>query len=103
MSKNYMSMRQELGLGISEPEIAFPISEFKMRLNKIRKVMERENIDLLYITDPENIYYISGYHAAWYTGHSSTVWEANTAYGIAIHIDHDDYIFYNLEEEEGVV
>ena len=49
--------------------IAFPVEEFETRIRKIRKVMEDRNIDLMLITSPENIYYVSGFDSIGYYQH----------------------------------
>ena len=48
-----------------EPDLPFSPEEFGLRLARIREVMERERIDLLYLSSPESIYYVSGYQAEW--------------------------------------
>ena len=39
----------------------FPSSEYKKRLRETKKRMVREGIDVLWVTDPANINYLSGY------------------------------------------
>jgi Xaa-Pro dipeptidase len=41
----------------------FPVSEYKERLKKTKQRMVREGIDVLIVTDPANINYLSGYDA----------------------------------------
>jgi Xaa-Pro dipeptidase len=48
---------------------AFPIDEYKTRIEKIKKVMEHRRIDLMLITSPENIYYVSGFDSIGYYQH----------------------------------
>jgi Xaa-Pro dipeptidase len=47
-------------------DLAFPIPEFQRRLKKIREEMTNRGLDLLVVSTPENIYYLSGYHTAGY-------------------------------------
>lgn len=43
--------------------VFFPISEFQERLRKTKHRMAAEGIDILLVTDPANINYLSGYNA----------------------------------------
>ncbi|GAA0447112.1 ectoine hydrolase DoeA [Lentibacillus halophilus] len=43
--------------------LTFPISEFQERLKKTKQRMVNEGIDLLLVTDPANMNYLSGYDA----------------------------------------
>ncbi|HLR80921.1 MAG TPA: M24 family metallopeptidase [Bacillota bacterium] len=43
--------------------ITFPVSEFKWRMEKVKKKMEEAGIDVLLVTDPANINYLTGYNA----------------------------------------
>ena len=45
----------------------FPIDEYQQRLAKLREGMKGAGVDILLVTSPENIYYLTGYHT---TGHS---------------------------------
>jgi Xaa-Pro dipeptidase len=47
-------------------DLAFPIAEFQRRLKQVRAAMRERALDLLVVTTPENIYYLSGYHTAGY-------------------------------------
>jgi ectoine hydrolase len=42
---------------------AFPDSEYAARLAKTRAEMERRSLDVLLVTDPANMYYLTGYDA----------------------------------------
>jgi Xaa-Pro dipeptidase len=46
--------------------LAFPMEEFETRVAKVKEAMDERNIDLLLITGPENIYYISGFDSVGY-------------------------------------
>ncbi len=47
-------------------DLAFPITEFQRRLKKVCEEMASRGLDLLVVSTPENIYYLSGYHTAGY-------------------------------------
>jgi Xaa-Pro dipeptidase len=46
--------------------LAFEISEYKNRLTSVKRSMQEENVEVLLITDPANMNYISGYDAMSY-------------------------------------
>ncbi|MEM2466674.1 MAG: Xaa-Pro peptidase family protein [Candidatus Bathyarchaeia archaeon] len=79
-------------------EIPFSKSEYRDRLNKVRKLMAQEKIDLLFLSAPESLFYISGYQAEWYQAQSPKIWLP--ASGAAIHVDHDKFILFDTEEEQ---
>lgn len=58
---------------------AFPVDEYRARLDKIRMDMERRGIDVLCLTAPENIFYVTGYDG----------WSFYTHQVAVIHRDHD--------------
>lgn len=103
MSKTKIIIEEDVSVGGAELHVPFPLAEYKNRLNKIRKSMQEAEIDLLYVTEPENLFYISGYNVTWFRGNSSTTWNDSTVAGIAIHVDHDKFIQFDLPDEEGVL
>lgn len=102
MSRDNIKIMDEVDICAAEVQLPFPLQEYQNRLNKIRKSMAEKNIDLLYVSNPENLYYVSGYNAAWFRGNSSTRWNDACAAGIAIHVDHDKFILFDVPDEEGV-
>lgn len=86
-----------------EMNVAFPIYEYKNRLSKIRKLMERDGLDTLYLTAPESMYYVSGYNCVWHRVNPPKRWAPSAAAGVAINVDCDNFILYDLPDEEGVI
>jgi len=80
-----------------EMEVPFSLAEYEGRLQRIRTVMAREGIDLLYLTAPESMCYVSGYQAEWYQAQSPKMWPPLS--GVAVHVDHDRFILFDTEEE----
>ncbi len=80
-----------------EPELAFPRAEYAARLHRIRTAMAEAGIDVLFLTAPESMFYISGYQCEWYQAQSPPQWPASS--GIAIHVDHDRFILFDSERE----
>lgn len=75
----------------------FPALEYRERLDRIRAAMEREEIDLLYLSAPESICYVTGHEAQWYQGQAPMDWHPGS--GVAIRVDEDDPIHFEDEDE----
>jgi Xaa-Pro aminopeptidase len=80
-----------------ESEAPFPRQEYRGRLERIRARMANEGIDLLFVTAPESMNYVSGYQCEWYQAQSPKQWPASS--GIAIHVNHDRFIHFDTERE----
>ena len=74
---------------IPEPEIPFSLGEYRSRLDRIRGEMERRNVQLLFLSAPESLYYVSGYRAEWYQAQSPKIWPPSS--GIAISVNRRFY------------
>jgi len=81
-----------------EKELAFSLQEYGQRLTKIRKQMMADGIDLLWLMAPESLYYVSGYKCEWYQAQSPKQWPATS--GIAVHVDHDEFILFDTLSEQ---
>ena len=51
-------------------ELPFPPEEFHARLARTREAMAKAGIDLLFVTAPESLYYLSGFQGEWYQAQS---------------------------------
>ena len=80
-----------------EKEIPFSIREYESRCRAVRSEMEREDIDLLFLSSPESMFYLSGYQAEWYQASCPPIWAPVS--GIAIHRDRADFVLFDTEEE----
>lgn len=95
MSNQRIEVLPEIDVICENPQLPFPLEEYKVRLTRIRRVMAERKIDLLYLTSPESMNYVSGLNMAWYQRESPT--------GIAVHVDHDKFIVFCDEEEYGLI
>ena len=43
----------------------FPVGEYKDRVEKVRREMARREVDLLFVSSPSNITYLTGYDMIW--------------------------------------
>lgn len=80
-----------------ERSLPFSLDEYADRLNRLRLRMDEANIDLLYLTAPESMYYLTGYRACWYGAQGPSSWPQY--YGIAVHKDHDKVIHIDIPAE----
>ncbi|WP_164781876.1 MULTISPECIES: Xaa-Pro peptidase family protein [unclassified Mesorhizobium] len=51
---------------VVQKNLAFSVAEFQRRLKAVRQEMAERGLDLLVVSTPENIYYLSGYHTVGY-------------------------------------
>lgn len=80
-----------------ESEAPFAEEEFKQRLRRVRREMERHRIDTLLVSDPANLYYLSGYQCAWYQDGRPRSWYPGSC--IAVNLDAEDFIYFEDVDE----
>jgi Xaa-Pro aminopeptidase len=83
---------------LPERELPFSLEEYANRLTSVRQRMAEANIDVLYLTAPESMYYLTGYRACWYGAQGPSSWPQY--YGIAVHQNHDKVIHIDIPAEE---
>ena len=86
---------------IPERDVPFGEAEFAERMERIRGAMEARGIDLLFVSAPEGLYYVSGFLCEWYQAQSPVIWPP--ASGIAIHRESGQTIHFETEMEEVLV
>ena len=82
-------------------DVPFSRDEYRDRLTRIRRRMAEARIELLYLTSPESLFYVSGYACEWYQSESPKSWPPTS--GIAVHVDHDKLIVFDTPSEEILV
>jgi Xaa-Pro aminopeptidase len=85
---------QSLSAGMQAP---FSLREYRERLDRIRAKMEVLGLDLLYLSAPESMCYVSGHQSQWYQGQAASDWHPGS--GIAIRSDADHCIHFEGEDE----
>ena len=78
-------------------ELAFEPEEYHARIQKVRRLMAEQKIDLLYVTTPEHVCYLHGFFASWYKANSPMRYPQ--VYGTAIHVDSDEFIHFDNPSE----
>ncbi|MET4349944.1 Xaa-Pro peptidase family protein, partial [Bradyrhizobium sp. RT9a] len=61
-----MDYKQYVKDMVSRPitkELSFPEAEYRLRIDKVREVMDEKNLDVLLVTFPPNMSYLSGYQS----------------------------------------
>jgi Xaa-Pro aminopeptidase len=81
-----------------ESEVPFSPAEYGGRLARLRAAMAEAGLDVLFLSSPESLYYLSGFRAEWYQAFGPKAWLP--ASGIAVHVDRDDYIHFEVENEQ---
>lgn len=82
-------------------DVPFSLGEYRERLGRVRERMASESLDLLYLTAPESLCYVSGYTCEWYQSESPKSWPPTS--GIAVHVDHDKLILFDTPSEQIMV
>jgi Xaa-Pro dipeptidase len=76
-------------------ELPFTLEEYKQRLANLRQSMGRNNINTVYLTSPENIYY--------FTGHRRVMPGGRWPIGIAVNKGADSFIAFCEQDEEALL
>lgn len=91
-----MGLKTEIGrLYRYEMELPFTLSEYKERMTKVKEVMAKQKVDLLYCTAPGSLFYLTGWQADW--------WNPKSLDGIAIKQDADKFILFTNHDEDILV
>jgi Xaa-Pro dipeptidase len=79
------------------PTLAFSEEEYRNRLSRLRLGMQDAGLDLVFLSAPESICYLSGHQASWYQGQAASDWWPGS--GIAVRTDADAFIHFEDEDE----
>jgi Xaa-Pro aminopeptidase len=83
-------------------EVPFTLEEYLERRKKVKTIMAREKVDMLYITQPDSQNYMTGFDSCWYRAHSGKPWMDMSASGQAVRVDREDMIVYENPAEEAL-
>ncbi len=78
-----------------EGQAPFPADEYDDRLARTRAEMARQDIDILFVTSPPNITWLTGYDMLWYRRATPT--------GLAIRQDGETPIFFDTGGHKGLI
>jgi Xaa-Pro aminopeptidase len=77
--------------------LPFPEAEFADRLRRVRREMSARKIDLLFLSAPESIFYLTGFQCEWYQAQSGRAFPPTS--GIAIAADREEFIHFETPSE----
>lgn len=80
-----------------EEPLPFPPEEYEERWRRVRKGMAAAGIDTLWVSDPADMCYLTGYQSGWY--HDLGPHEWVPASGIAVNVSAETPIFFDDEDE----
>jgi len=75
--------------------LPFTADEYSERRNHVRAAMSARDIDILYVTSPANLFYLTGYEAIWYPN--------RLPLGFAIARDRPEIVFFDWARHEAYV
>lgn len=78
-------------------EAPFPAAEYRDRLDRVRKIMDAANIDLIFAMAPESICYLSGFAGHWYQAQSGKAFPPTS--GLAVHRERDTTMHFETPSE----
>ena len=73
----------------------FPVGEYRERVEKVRREMARREIDLLFVSSPPNITYMTGYDMVWYY--------LTSPVSVAVHTDSGQTLFFEVPYHQPTV
>ncbi|MEM7430290.1 MAG: Xaa-Pro peptidase family protein [Pseudomonadota bacterium] len=91
------NFQEALSRAPEHKELPFPEEEFAARLQRLRTAMAEAELDLVFLSSPESIYYLTGFQGHWYQAQSGRNFPPSS--GIAVHADHPDLIHFETPSE----
>lgn len=93
---------ERLGAGLDEEfQPAFPFGEYEDRWRRTQQEMARGGVDMLWVSAPEDICYLTGHACSWYHDVGPASWHPVS--GVAVHREHDLPIVFDDEDEQLLV
>ncbi len=81
----------------AHPPPPFSKAEYQGRLNRVRERMAQDNIDMLFVTMPEDMCYLHGIELNWFQQNGPKAWGMNSI--SAVHVDHDTLIHFDSHDD----
>ena len=67
----------------------FSKTEYLSRLSKVKNVMDKKNMDIIILTDPSNMNYLTGYDG----------WSFYVPQGVIVSLDKDEPIWFGRKQD----
>ena len=81
----------------AHPPPPFSKAEYQERLRRVRDRMAKDNIDMLFVTMPEDMCYLHGLELNWFQQNCPKDWGMNSI--TVVHVDHDNLIHFDGHAE----
>ncbi len=81
----------------AHPPPPFSKAEYQERLRRVRQRMAQDNIDMLFVTMPEDMCYLHGLELNWFQQNGPKAWGMNSI--TAVHVDHDTLIHFDNHDD----
>lgn len=94
MKKNF---QEALAAADAFREPPFPEAEYADRLRRLRKAMAAQKIDLLFLSAPESIFYLTGFQCEWYQAQSGRAFPPTS--GVVVAAERDEVIHFETPSE----
>jgi Xaa-Pro aminopeptidase len=75
--------------------LPFPLPEYRDRARRVREEMARQQVDILYVTSPPNMCYLTGFESVWYPPRAPL--------GCVVTRDSDELVFVDYERHRDLV
>ena len=82
-------------------ELAFPRGEYAAREAKLKKLLQREKIDLLWLTTPDAVAWLHGYVVSWYKANAPMRYPQ--LYGTSVPANADGLLHFDNPSEEAIL
>ena len=93
--------RESERLAERAPTLPFSQAEYAARLQRLRKRMSEDGIDILVLSAPDTMCWLHGYSSRWYRAHSSTLLPPTQC--TVVHADHDPMFMIETNFHEELV
>jgi len=96
-----VSNRESLFKSLSpNSDLPFARAEYRKRFRRLQTAMASRGVDVLYLSSPESIFYMTGYRAEWYQAQSPRFWLPMSGTAVNAHSDH--LIHFDTIEEKAM-
>ena len=86
---------------LGEQELAFSRVEYEAREAKLKKLLQRERIDLLWLTTPDAVAWLHGYVVSWYKANAPMRYPQ--LYGTAVPANASGLLHFDNPSEEAIL
>ncbi len=76
-------------------KLSFPVEEYRDRVRRVRAELERRGLDVLYVTSPANMCYLTGFESIWYPPRAPL--------GVVVTRESEQLVFVDYERHRSLV